>query len=105
MRGTVQEYRDTESVIPGDLGGSMEDKIVIVFNILKRDMSVDLEIPLGITTRELVIGLNKAFDLGIDTSDIKQCYLKAENPIALLRGNKLLGEYGLRNGSIINFTE
>lgn len=83
----------------------MENKIVIVFNILKKNVSVDLEIPLDITTRELVVGLNEAFDLGIDTSDIKQCYLKTENPIALLRGNKLLSEYGLRNGSIINYTE
>lgn len=83
----------------------MENKIIIVFNIIKRNVSVDLEIPLNITTRELVIGLNQAFNLGIDTSDIKQCYLKAENPITLLRGNKLLSEYGLKNGSIINYTE
>lgn len=83
----------------------MKNTIVIVFNILKRNISVDLEIPLDITTKELVNGLNEAFDLGIDTSDIKQCYLKAENPIVLLRGNKLLSEFGLRNGSIINFTE
>lgn len=83
----------------------MGDKIIIVFNAFKKNVSVDLEIPLDITTRELVIGLNEAFDLGIDTTDIKQCYLKTENPIALLRGNKLLSEYGLRNGSIINFTE
>jgi len=83
----------------------MENNIVILFNILKRNASIDLEIPLNITTRELVIGLNQAFGLEIDTSDIKQCYLKAENPILLLRGNKLLSEYGLRNGSIINFTE
>lgn len=82
-----------------------ENKIIIVFNILKRNLSVDLEIPLDITTRELVIGLNQAFDLGIDTTDIKQCYLKSENPIMLLRGNKLLRDYGLRNGSIINFAE
>lgn len=83
----------------------MENKIVIVFNIIKRNISVDLEIPLDITTRELLVGLNQAFALEIDTTDIKQCYLKAENPIALLRGDKLLKEYGLRNGSVINFTE
>ena len=83
----------------------MGDKIIIIFNAFKKNVSVDLEIPLDITTRELVIGLNEAFNLGIDTTDIKQCYLKTENPIALLRGNKLLREYGLRNGSIINFTE
>ena len=33
------------------------------------------------------------------------CYLKSENPIALLRGNKTLAEYGIRNGTLINFTE
>lgn len=83
----------------------MENKIVIVFNILKKNVSFDLEIPLDITTRDLVVGLNQAFDLGIDITDIKQCYLKAENPIMLLRGNKLLSDYRLRNGSIINYTE
>jgi uncharacterized ubiquitin-like protein YukD len=53
----------------------------------------------------LVLALNTAYELKIDVSDIKECYLKSENPIALLRGNKTLAEYGLRNGSIINFTE
>lgn len=81
------------------------NKIIVIFSMIKRRVSVDIEIPLDITTRELVIGLNQAYHLGIDTSDIKQCYLKAENPICLLRGNKLLSEYGLRNGSIINYTE
>lgn len=80
-------------------------KIIVIFNMIKRNVSVDIEIPLDITTRELVVGLNQAYDLGIDTTDIKLCYLKAENPICLLRGNKLLSEYGLRNGSIINYTE
>ena len=78
---------------------------VIIFNILKRNFSVDLEVPLNISANELVIALNTAYDLGIDTQDIKNCYLKAENPIALLKGNKTLSEFGLRNGSVINFTE
>lgn len=81
------------------------DKAVVIFNITKKNFSVDLEIPLFITANELVISLNSAYNLQIDVSDIKNCYLKSENPIALLRGNKALGEYGLRNGSIINFTE
>ena len=81
----------------------MEEKIIVTFNILERKFSVDIEIPVDITARELVIGLNAAYDLGIDTSDAKVCFLKAEKPIALLRGNKLISEYGLRNGSIINF--
>ncbi len=78
---------------------------IIIFNIIKRNLSVDLEIPLGISANELVSALNSAYNLNIDTSDMKNCYLKAENPIALLRGNKTLAEFGLRNGSIINYTE
>lgn len=82
-----------------------KDKAIIIFNHIKKNRSVDLEVPLDITATDLVIALNTAYDLGIDTTNIKNCYLKAENPISLLRGNKTLAEYGIRNGSIINFTE
>lgn len=78
---------------------------IIILNLVKQKASADLEVPLDISANELVIALNTAFNLGIDTSDIKNCYLKAENPIALLKGNKTLSEYGIRNGSVINFTE
>ncbi len=81
------------------------EKAIVVFNIVKRNLSVDLEIPLDITANDLVNALNTAYDLGIDTTDIKNCYLKAERPIALLKGNKTLSEFGLCNGSIINFTK
>lgn len=81
------------------------DKAIIILNIVKRDFSADLEVPLDISANDLVIALNIAYDLGIDTSDIKNCYLKAENPIALLKGNKTLAAFGIRNGSIINYTE
>lgn len=83
----------------------MNNKAIIIFNITKRNFSVDLEIPLDISANDLVIALNSAYDLGIDTSDVKNCYLKAENPIALLKGNKLLSDYGIRNATFINFTE
>lgn len=82
-----------------------KDKAVIIFNILNRGFSADLEVPLDISGNDLTIALNQAYQLGIDTSNVKNCYLKAENPIALLRGNKTLREYGIRNGSVINFTE
>ncbi len=78
---------------------------IVVLNIIKRNLTVDLEIPLSISANELVLALNTAYELDIDISDIKNCYLKAENPIALLKGNKTLAEYGLRNGSVINYTE
>lgn len=82
-----------------------KETAVIILNLHKQKKSFDLEVPLFITANELVVALNKAYELGIDTSDIKNCYLKAENPITLLKGNKTLSEFGIRNGSIINFTE
>lgn len=82
-----------------------KDTAIIIFKILKRNFTTDIEVPLNISANELVTALNDAYDLNIDTTDIKNCYLKAENPIALLRGNKTLAEYGLRNGSLITFTE
>lgn len=83
----------------------MENKAIIIFKIQKRNFQVDLEIPLDISANELVIALNSAYNLGIDVTDVKNCYLKSESPIALLKGNKLLAEYGVRNGTVINFTE
>lgn len=81
------------------------EKAVITFNIISRNESVDLEVPLSISANDLVMALNAAYELNIDVSDMKNCYLKAEKPIILLRGNKTLAEFGLRNGSVINFTE
>lgn len=78
---------------------------IIEFVIPKRKFTVDLEVPLHITANELVIALNSAYELGIDTSDINNCFLKAEKPIALLRGNKTLSEFGIRNGSLISYSE
>lgn len=81
------------------------DNAIVIFNIVNRNFTVDLEIPLNISANEFVNAINSTYELGIDTTDIKNCYLKAENPIALLKGNKTLAEFGLRNGSVINYTE
>lgn len=82
-----------------------KETAVVVFCATKKKISVDLEIPLFISANDLVIALNEAFGLKIDTSNIKNCYLKAERPIAFLRGNKSLKEFGVRNGTTIYFTE
>ena len=82
-----------------------KDAAIVIFRIEKQNQTVDLEVPLFITANELVMALNSAYDLQIDTSDIKNCYLKAERPIALLRGNKTLEEFGVRNGTVIYYTE
>ena len=82
-----------------------KETAIIIFNITKRNFFTDLEIPLYISANELVSALNEAYELGIDTSNAKNCYLKAENPIALLRGDKTLSEFGVRNGTVVYFTE
>lgn len=82
-----------------------KETAIIVLNIKKRKVSVDVEVPLNISANELVVALNSGYDLGIDTTNIKNCFLKAENPIVLLKGNRTLEEFGIRNGSVINFTE
>lgn len=82
----------------------MDNKAVVIFRILKRKQEHDLEIPLDISANELFVALNTAYELGIDTGDIKNCYLQAERPIALLKGNKSLADFGVRNGTIIYFT-
>lgn len=80
------------------------DKIICILRNHVTGISVDVEIPTDITASELIIGLNEGFKLGMKTADVSRCSLKTENPIALLRGNKLVREYGLHNGTIIHFT-
>ena len=84
----------------------MEKETAIdLFKIMKRNFEIDLEIPLDISANDLVIALNTAYSLEIDISDVKNCYLKSENPIALLKGNKLLSDFGIHNGTTIYTTD
>jgi len=76
------------------------DRITAILYIHKKNIKIDVDLPLDITVNELIIGLNEGFQLGIS-----KCYLKTENPIALLKGNKSIAEYGMRNGTTINITE
>lgn len=80
----------------------MDKKAVIIFRIRQMQLEEDLEIPLHITANDLVVALNAAYDLNMDISDVKKCCLKAERPVALLRGNKMLSNFGVRNGTIIS---
>lgn len=80
-----------------------KNTVTVIFNIEKKGQTFDIEVPLSISANELVVALDSAFELGIDVSDIKNCYLQAENPIALLKGEKTLADYGIRNGSRIFF--
>ncbi len=81
----------------------MNGKAIIEFINKSDNTEIELEVPLNITANDLIIALNDAFGLGMDVENIFNCYLIAENPIAFLHGNKLLEEYGIRNGTRIIF--
>lgn len=81
----------------------MADSVVVIFHNVQEKKRYDIEIPVDITVRELLVGLNEAFCLNIDLDDVKNCYLKIENPFKLLKGHMILRESGIRNGSTINF--
>lgn len=83
----------------------MEDTAIVVFKNMINGMSTEIEIPLDITANDLAFALNDAFVLEMDTDNIFKCYLISENPIAFLRGNKTLAEYGLHNGSVIIYQQ
>lgn len=83
----------------------MAKRAVIQLNLLKRGETYDVDIPLDINAGELLEALNEAYSLGLATDDASQCYVKTENPIALLHGRKTLEQYGIMNGSIVNITE
>lgn len=81
----------------------MDAKIIIRFKNVKENQEFDIEVPLDITANELIYGLKKGFKLPIDMDDPTQCYMRAENPIALIRGEASLESLGLRNGSVVYF--
>lgn len=75
---------------------------IIIFRIKNTRLAADLEVPLDISAHELVLALNEAFDLGIDTSDARNCFMKASYPTALLQGSRSLAGFGIRTGSVIS---
>ena len=78
------------------------ERIVAVLERHREGKRTDVDLPLNITANEAIIGLNQAFGLGMDTSALSRCFLRTENPIALLKGNRTLEEFGLRDGTVIH---
>lgn len=82
---------------------NMNETVIMIFE--RGSECFDIEVPLDITANELLYGLNQGLRLGINLEDPTQCYLCTENPIALLKGNTLLSEYGLHDGTRICFNK
>lgn len=81
----------------------MKEKVILQFEREKTGECIDIEVPLEITANELLYSLNQGLRLGIDLSDMSQCYLTTENPIALLKGDILLSDFGIHDGTKICF--
>lgn len=81
-----------------------DEKAIVILALHKSQKKIDLELPLYITVNDLIFGLNQAYSLGFDTTNLGWCCLKTENPIALLKGDRTLKEYGIHNGTVINIT-
>lgn len=82
----------------------MEQDIIVQLRLKKTNKEYDVMVPMDLTANELLLALNEAFHLNVNIGDLSQCYLQTENPIALLKGNRCISDYGLHNGSVINFT-
>ena len=81
------------------------EKVVVILNFINRGIKKDIEIPLDITANEFILALNRVYSLGINTENMMELYLRVENPITLLKGNKTLLDFKIRDGSIINILE
>ncbi|MCR4996784.1 MAG: EsaB/YukD family protein [Butyrivibrio sp.] len=81
----------------------MENKLIIRFKNVKQRQEFDIEVPDDITANELIYGLKNSFKLNIDMDDQAKCYMRAENPIALIKGEVILSDLGLRDGSVVIF--
>ena len=77
----------------------MKETAIILFKNLRDGRQEDLEVPLNITAYELFGALNQAYQLSSAAQPSGDVYLKSENPIALLKGNKTLAEYGIHKGT------
>jgi hypothetical protein len=87
----------------GGLGSMDQNRAIITVNLLQTSQRHDLDVPLDISASELCDALFQRY-LPERHGDMRQYYLKAERPIALLRGERTLREYGVRDGSVINIT-
>ena len=81
----------------------MEEKIIMMFK--HNGKTVDIEVPKNITANELIFGLNSGFSLNINLDNPDDCFMRAENPVALITGEKTLEELGLRNGTMVIFEQ
>ena len=79
----------------------MKETLILNFQNRTTGENFDIEVPMNITANELIVSLNEGLNLDMNLKDATKCFLRTENPISLLKGDVLLEEYGLHEGSIV----
>jgi len=82
----------------------VSNNAIVTLNLMRLGKKYDIEIPLDISASELCSAIYEKY-LPEHYGDMRQYYLKTERPIALLRGERTLREYGIRDGSVIIITK
>ena len=82
----------------------LRPNVIITVKFIKTGRHHDLEVPLDISAGELCLALFKIYRPELQ-GNVQHHYLRAERPIALLRGERTLRDYGIRDGSIINMID
>lgn len=77
-----------------------KNSVTVILKIPSLKIKKEIEIQNNMPVNELAKAIVFSFFDNVEEKE-ENYYLKCENPIALLRGNKTIFEYGLHNGSII----
>lgn len=77
-------------------------KAIVILNFIKQEKQLDIEIPLDITVYELVKALYQTFHIPFQFETVNECYIRTENPIGFFRGNLLLSQCSIMDGTMIN---
>lgn len=80
----------------------MKNTATIIFQIPSLKLIKELEVPLSMTGNEFCRALITTYMNVSDEKKLYNCYLKCENPIALIRGMKTLEDFGIHDGSIVS---
>ena len=72
-----------------------DDTAIVMLQIPKKHLTVDLEIPLTISADRIIDIIYSTYNV-----EPKASYIICENPITLIRGKKTMQQLGIRDGSI-----
>ena len=77
----------------------MKDSAIVTVFMGDSLKCTDLELPLDITANDLIIAFSTLFSKPIKREQIFNYCIRSDAPKALLMGENLLKDYGIRDGS------